>query len=158
MDWMIAVLLLSLLLQPSSPLVRTLEVSPRVEANHDTFLYLCSLDVNEQNIGVVAYRNYQRHYFFKTCNYLLGINDKNQLKLIFFGYLAFNLVNWKILLGLFNFYTLENLNIETLHLRGFLILLLFSLLFYLFFLGLFIRLLNFVIKIFQNMVTYKDFK
>ena len=98
------------------------------------------------------------YYFFKTCNYLLGINDKNQLKLIFFGYLAFNLVNWKILLGWFNFYTLENLNIETLHLRGFLILLLFSLLFYLFFLGLFIRLLNFVIKIFQNMVTYKDFK
>ena len=71
MDWMIAVLLLSLLLQPSSPLVRTLEVSPRVEANHDTFLYLCSLDVNEQNIGVVAYRNYQRHYFFKT--WLRGI-------------------------------------------------------------------------------------
>ena len=68
---MIAVLLLSLLLQPSSPLVRTLEVSPRVEANHDTFLYLCSLDVNEQNIGVVAYRNYQRHYFFKT--WLRGI-------------------------------------------------------------------------------------
>ena len=71
MDWLIAVLLLSLLLQPSSPLVRTLEVSPRVEANHDTFLYLCSLDVNEQNIGVVAYRNYQRHYFFKT--WLRGI-------------------------------------------------------------------------------------
>ena len=39
---------------PTSPLVRTLEVSPRVEANHDTFLYLCSLDVNEQNIGKLS--------------------------------------------------------------------------------------------------------
>jgi len=50
----------------TSALVRTLEVSPRVEANHDTFLYLCSLDINEQNVGVLAYRNYQRHYKDKT--------------------------------------------------------------------------------------------
>lgn len=50
----------------ANSLVRTLEVSPRVEANHDTFLYLCSLDVNEQNIGVLAYRNYQKTYSQKT--------------------------------------------------------------------------------------------
>ena len=60
--------LLTLLLHVciTSALVRTLEVSPRVEANHDTFLYLCSLDINEQNVGVLAYRNYQRHYKDKT--------------------------------------------------------------------------------------------
>ena len=64
-------LLLFTIIKPIYPLIRTLEVSPRVEANHDTFLYLCSLDVNEQNIGVVAYRNYQQHYASKT--WLRGI-------------------------------------------------------------------------------------
>jgi hypothetical protein len=67
-DMAIMTRLLTLLLHVciTSALVRTLEVSPRVEANHDTFLYLCSLDINEQNVGVLAYRNYQRHYKDKT--------------------------------------------------------------------------------------------
>ena len=51
------IILLSMAPIPTNPLVRTLEVSPRVPANHDTFLYLCSLDINEQNVGVLAYRN-----------------------------------------------------------------------------------------------------
>ena len=44
------------------PLVTNREVSPHIEPNHDTFLYLCSLDINEQNFAVRAYREYQKMY------------------------------------------------------------------------------------------------
>ena len=52
--------------QGVEPLVTNREVSPHKEPDHDTFLYLCSIDVNEQNLAVRAYREYQRMYASTT--------------------------------------------------------------------------------------------
>ena len=53
------------------PLVTNREVSPHIEPNHDTFLYLCSLDINEQNFAVRAYREYQKMY--RSTTWLKGV-------------------------------------------------------------------------------------
>ena len=51
---------------PADALLRISAICPECEINHDTFLFLCSLDVNEQNLGLDAYRNYQVKYHGTT--------------------------------------------------------------------------------------------
>jgi hypothetical protein len=53
--------LLQLLLRSGESVVRTGEVSPRMPVSHDTFLYLCSLDVNEQNVAIEAFDQWRAH-------------------------------------------------------------------------------------------------
>lgn len=66
------ILLLALVLPPKSQsLVTNREVSPHAPVNHDTFLFLCSLDVNEQNFAVRAYREYQKMY--RETTWLQGV-------------------------------------------------------------------------------------
>lgn len=79
-------LLLTLLPHFAGGKLRTMEVSPRVPVNHDTFLYMCSQDVNEQNVAVRAWQAWLATYPDKasTIAGILGpVNDgRNQINVI----------------------------------------------------------------------------
>ena len=56
----------AILCSRGSGLLRTQAVCPSCPVSHDTFLYLCSLDTNEQNVALDAFRAYMTMYVNHT--------------------------------------------------------------------------------------------
>ena len=46
--------------------VRSGEISPQMPVSHDTFVYLCSLEVNEQNIAIEAFDQWREHPLYRS--------------------------------------------------------------------------------------------